>query len=243
MNKEELRDALPELADLAGPAQLDVEGIAQAVRRRRTRSGLAAGAVLAVAAGVAATAAVLPTGPAAVGAAGPGEGGEPTVIGVPAGAYTCGRPLPDKQASTTVNGITLSVSSVRRAGDGTGPAVDVAYRADRSVDGVGVPPEYLETLYVKDGVVVGGGPLLNRPGDTEAQGVDALGHPVRLEAGVPKVEPLGERNTLCGSLTWQQVWAEPERYEVVVRAAVPFEPGAPGGVTTRLLEARSPLAR
>jgi hypothetical protein len=51
-------------------------------------------------------------------------------------------------------------------------------------------------LYLDEGVIVGGGPMLNKAGDLTGQGVNLVGGGFPLEAGVPSIEKLG-RGTGC----------------------------------------------
>ncbi|MFC8720330.1 hypothetical protein [Kitasatospora sp. NPDC057198] len=234
MNPEEIRARLSGAAESAGPPELDTALLVRRVRRGRlARRALTGGAALVLAA-----AAVL----GAVRWSGPG-GGEADAAGSPDGPYACGRRLPSGGPATAANGITLSILSVRGAGDGSGPEITVGLGADRAFQATGAPPEYLEVLYLRDGVVVGGGPLLKRPGDRYEQGTDAVGYTYRLSPGAPLAVPLGPRDGLCPSVTWPRVWSEPGRYEVVVLVNPPVELGAPppSGPPQPWLVARAPL--
>ncbi|MFF4341569.1 hypothetical protein ACFY00_16740 [Kitasatospora sp. NPDC001540] len=233
MNPEELREQLPGAAGLAGPPELDTALLVRRVRRGRlARRALTGGAALALAA-AAALGAVRWSGP----------GGGADAAGPSDDPYACGR-RPSLAGPATANGVTLSVASVRRAGDDAGPVIEAGFRTDRAFEAIGSPPNYLEVLYLRDGVVVGGGPVLKRPGDRYEQGVDAVGYVYHLTPDSPLRVPLGARDGLCPSVRWSQVWAEPERYEVVLLVDPPVElNGPPPTGLPQLLVARAPFPR
>ncbi|MDT5028610.1 MAG: hypothetical protein QOE61_5036 [Micromonosporaceae bacterium] len=80
-------------------------------------------------------------------------------------------------------------------------------------------------LYVRDGVIVGGGLMLNQPGDMTPQGMVLIGSGFDVGPGRPITEDLGRRDKVCPDLTWPQVWSAPQRYEVVlVQGRVPPRP-------------------
>ncbi|GLW54090.1 hypothetical protein [Kitasatospora phosalacinea] len=231
MNPEEIRERLSGAAESAGPPELDTALLVRRVRRGRlARRALTGGTALALAA-AAVLGAVRWSGSG--GAVGPAGAADPL-----RGPYVCGQRLPVEGASATAGGITLSVSAARGAGDGSGPEVTAGFGADRVLTVIGAPPQYLEALYLRDGVVVGGGPLLNAPGDRSVQSGNYAGHRYLLAPGPPLAVPLGARDRLCPSVAWPQVWAEPGRYEVALLVSLPLgEAGAP----TQVLVARAPL--
>ncbi|MFF0387935.1 hypothetical protein ACFYS8_04480 [Kitasatospora sp. NPDC004615] len=241
MNPEDLRRGLPEAADLAGPLQVDTERLTRAVRRRRrTRSALTAGAVLAVAGAVFTT--VGPTGPAGPAVASPGAGGAgaasapstDTVLG-----QKCGEPLKAEGVAPDIAGFSMSVSSVERVSNETGPAIDAALSAERAVGMGGSPGPALEVLYLKDGAVVGGGFTLIGRGDPPMKGTLG-GQTWLLRVGEPFAMKLREQNTLCPSVTWPQIWAHPGDYEVVLTLPAAVDPKES---KDRTVIARSPLTR
>ncbi|MFI9782696.1 hypothetical protein ACIHEI_04165 [Kitasatospora sp. NPDC051984] len=238
MNPEDLRRGLPEAADLAGPLQVDTERLTRAVRRRRrTRSALTAGAVLAVAGAVFTT--MGPVGPTV---ASPGAGGAGAASASPTGTawgQTCGRPLKSEGGGSKINGFEMSVSSVQRVSNETGPAVDAVLNSERMVGMGGNPGPALEVLYLKNGAVVGGGFTLTGRGDPKTEGT--LGGQMWLvRAGEPFALKLHEQNALCPSVTWPQIWAHPGDYEVVLTLISPI--GESTDNKERLLVARAPLA-
>lgn len=81
---------------------------------------------------------------------------------------------------------------------------------------VSSPPRLFEVLYLRAGVIVGGGPMLNLPGDVTPQGVDLIGYGFDVAPDRPSTQELGPRNMLCPSLSWAAVWSAPQSYEVVV---------------------------
>ncbi|WP_380283698.1 hypothetical protein [Kitasatospora purpeofusca] len=241
MNPEELRHQLPFVADLAGPPHVDTGKVVREVRRRRGRRYAVMGTALVVAVVAAFIGATR-------------WSGHPTRTAEPAGApsaraagiHVCGGRLDLPGETATRDGLTLTVGSVRRADTQAGPRVEAAITADRPLTAVSTPPEYIEVLYLRDGVVVGGGPMLNRPGDGDTpQGVDTVGHPLDLAPGQPLTQQLGARNRLCPSWDWPRVWAEPGGFEVVVLLRQPVETPAtgPAAAGPQLLVARAPFPR
>ncbi|MCJ1677554.1 hypothetical protein MTF65_09440 [Streptomyces sp. APSN-46.1] len=259
MGPEDLREQLSATAELAGTPNIDTDRVAGRVRRRRTaRFTVQGGAVLALAA--AGTFGVLQWngGPSrAVDAAGSGSGSgagtgavsaSPSTgtSGAPApGPYVCGQRPDLSGAASTRDGLTLELGSVRRTSDQAGPEIAVSLRSETRRTVVSTPPASIEVLYLKDGVIRGGGPMLNPPGDLSPQGVDMAGHPVDLEPGRPDVQRLGERNALCPSSSWSEVWSDPAGYEVVVVLRQPVETPAaqPAPDPAPLLVVRAPLSR
>ncbi|MFJ9080456.1 hypothetical protein ACIRO3_35260 [Streptomyces sp. NPDC102278] len=255
MGPEDLRAQLSVTAELAGTPNIDTDRVVGRVRRRRTARFTVQGcAVLALAA--AGTFGVLQWngGPSrAVDAAGSGAGtgavsASPSAgtSGAPApGPYVCGQSPDLSGAASTRDGLTLELDSVRRTSDQAGPEIVVSLRSDTPRTVVSTPSASIEVLYLKDGVIRGGGPMLNPPGDLSPQGTDMIGRPVDLEPGHPDVQQLGERNALCPSSSWSEVWSDPADYEVVVVLRQPIETPAaqPAPDTTPLLVVRAPLAR
>ncbi|MBT2478154.1 hypothetical protein [Streptomyces sp. ISL-94] len=252
MGPEDLREQLSATAELAGTPNIDIGRVAGRVRRRRTaRFTVQGGAVLALAA--AGTFGVLQWngGPSrAVDAAGSGPSTGPVsaspsagTSGTPApGPYVCGQSPDLPGAASTRDGLTLEISSVRRTSSQAGPEIAVSLRSDTRRTVVSTPPASIEVLYLKDGVIRGGGPMLNPPGDLSPQGVDMAGHPVDLEPGSPSVQQLGERNALCPSSSWSEVWSDPAGYEVVVVLQQPVEtPAAQPAPNVPPLVVRAPL--
>ncbi|GAA1385792.1 hypothetical protein GCM10009639_08750 [Kitasatospora putterlickiae] len=249
MNPEELRHQLPVVADLAGPAHLATETLVREVRRRRRTRYAVMGTAAVVAVVVTLFGAARwhddPTRP--VGAAGsPTTGPSGTPSARATGGYVCGERLDLPGETSSRDGLGLAVRSVRGADSATGPRVEVTISADRRLTAVSTPPQYIEVLYLRDGVVVGGGPMLNRPGDVDTpQGVDMVGHPLDLAPGQPVTQQLGPRDQLCPSWDWPRVWAAPGDFEVVALLPQPVETPAtrPATVEPRLLVARAPFPR
>jgi hypothetical protein len=71
-------------------------------------------------------------------------------------------------------------------------------------------------LYLRDGIIVGGGPMLNEPGDLSGQGMLLIGGPFDVGVGQPFITALGPRNKLCPGLTWPAIWSEPGQYEAIL---------------------------
>ncbi|MFB7946433.1 hypothetical protein ACFC6L_16125 [Kitasatospora phosalacinea] len=246
MNPEELRAGLPEAADLVGPVQVDVERVVGRVRRRHRARSVVVGGVVTVLAAAVVLAVVRPGGRPGNPTVSPGKDGPgpDAVAAVGEPLYVCGEPLPHRDAVSARGGVTLSVGAVRKVSGTTGPAIEAVFTADRTFSASSVPPEHLEVLYVADDVVVGGGPLLDRPGSRKAQVWDPVGYELLLRAGSPTVQQVGDRNELCPSLEWPQVWADPGRYEVVLLAPEPVDSatGRPDSPPDYLV-AKAPLSR
>lgn len=206
-----LREDLVAVASDAGPLGLAPEHVVAKVRRRRRRSalGVAAGTAT-VMIGILAAAGWLDANSG-------GDGLMPAASPSYARPFVCGEQLtlgPD--ATATQAGLTMTVSKARKIGDTTGPALEVTFTADRALRVQGSPATLFEVLYLRDGVIVGGGPMLNPPGDITGQAMDLVGSGFDVGPGRPSIEDLGRRDTLCPGLTWPQIWAEPQRYEAVL---------------------------
>ncbi|MEU7871393.1 hypothetical protein [Dactylosporangium sp. NPDC049140] len=171
-----------------------------------------------------------------------------TTGGGPTSVYMCGERLRLPDAASSRGGLTMSLT-VRGAGTDRGPDLTVTFTAKSGLVVTASPPELFQVLYLEDGVIVGGGPMLNRPGDTSAQGLDAIGRRFTVGPGAPSEQRLGPRDTLCPALTWSRVWSHASRYDVVVVQG-PLEPtgpdeaalGIPLPLDAALLVARARLA-
>lgn len=212
------RDSLAGLADRAAPPSFAADRLRARVRRRRGLLAAGAGA-----------ASIMVVSLVAVAAAGIVGGGDPTTgTGATPGPSTPTRPTAEEPAAyvcgdrydhpgSTPGGILRAeVSSLTKVNGDSGPAITVTFAAARAVHVASSPPSLLQVLYLKDGVIVGGGPMVNLPGDTRGQGVDAIRDGFDLAPGTPHEQQLGPRETLCPSVTWSEIWATPDRYEVAV---------------------------
>jgi hypothetical protein len=130
--------------------------------------------------------------------------------------YICGQPLVQAYAGDNRSGLRMAISAVRRSADNVGPDVTVTFTATSPVFVASSPPQLFEVLYLRDGIIVGGGPMLNMPGDGSRQTLDLVRYGFAVEPGRPSSQDLGRRDTLCPGLTWRQVWAAPQSFEVVV---------------------------
>lgn len=208
---DSLRRALIAEADGAGPLTLSPGVVATRVRRRRRRT-----AVMGVVASV-----VMVLG-AAVGMRWVGsEPDSAAMTPAPAPSYprpfVCGEPAavgPDAGSSRL--GLTMALSRAARVNDSSGPLLEITYTADRALAVRDSPPTHYEVLYVRDGVIVGGGPMLNSPGDLTGQAMPLPGSGFDVRPGQPALRELGPRDRLCPGLEWSQVWAQHQRYEVIV---------------------------
>ncbi|MEH0842457.1 hypothetical protein V6U81_08715 [Micromonospora sp. CPCC 205711] len=221
-----LRDDLDAVAAQAGPLRLDptqVIGRVRRRRRRRTLLGATAGTALTLLTVTAVTAVVGGGGrPGPTTAGGPQV--EPSILGPsPTGSaaptpsvFECGRRLTLTDAPSSRSGLTMTVGPTRFRAAGLGPALTVTFTASAATQVVSSPPTLFQVLYLRDGTIVGGGPMLNVPGDPTPQGIDAVGYGFPVAPDRPARFDLGPRDRLCPSLSWQQVWSAPSAYEVVV---------------------------
>lgn len=218
-----LRNRLAGMADEASPPGFTAQSMVARVRQRRLRATLSAAAgttmlVLGVAAATTfmhlGTPTAKPPMPdsTAVAPAGPAQPAASSTS-----VYRCGDRLElPFVASGGPQNLSMFITDQSRSADGRGPVITVTFIADESVHVTASPAHLFQVLYLRDGIIVGGGPMLNKPGDDTPQGVDAVGEGFDVTPGQPAVLSLGPRETLCGSLTWEKVWSQPGRYDVVV---------------------------
>lgn len=246
-----LRERLETLADGATPPSFASDHVLARVRRRRGLlvAGTGAASIMAVSLVTAAIAGMVgggdpTTDPGAT--PGPSLPAGPTASTQEPAVYVCGDRY-DQPVTPPVGVLSAELSSVATVNADSGPTLTVTFAATRAVHVASSPPSYLQVLYLKNDVIVGGGPMVNKPGDTGAQAVDAIRDGFDLAPGKPHTQNLGPREMLCPSLTWSDVWAAPDRYEVAlvlgpiedngeeVALGVPLPPAAAS------LVARAPL--
>jgi hypothetical protein len=240
---EWLRD---ELANAAGDTlEFTADHVLGEVRHRRRRAALL-GATTAVA--VVVLASVL----LGSGMRSPRTGartGAATSETSKAPVYICGQRLvlPDEAASR--GGLTMAISGVRRGAGDTGPDIMVTFTATTAMQVRSSPPNLFQVLYLRDGIIVGGGPMLNLPGDESMQGLDPIGYGFTVGPGRPSSHEAGRRDTLCPSLTWPKVWSASRSYEIVMlQGPVTGQPqeislGVPVAGQQSLLVSRARLPR
>ncbi|SCF10234.1 hypothetical protein [Micromonospora chokoriensis] len=215
-----LRERLETLADGATPPSFAGDRVVARVRRRRGLlvAGTAAASIMAVSLATVAIAGMVGGGgPSTDSGATPGPSlptGPTASIQEPAG-YVCGDRY-DQPATPPVGVLSAQLSSVAKVDADSGPALTVTFAATRAVHVAASPPSYLQVLYLRNDVIVGGGPMVNRAGGTEAQAVDAVRDGFDVAPGKPHTQGLGPRETLCPPVTWPDVWAAPDRYEVAL---------------------------
>jgi hypothetical protein len=203
----QLRDGLAVLAEQAGPLDATAVDLVTKVRRRRFVAVAAVGLVVVL-------------GLTAVGWLGTrwaGDGLTPAASPSFPRPFVCGEKLdlgPD--ASDTRLGLTMKLSMVRKVSADAGPDLAVTFSADRALRVQGSPPRLYELLYLRDGVIVGGGPMLNAAGNMTPQGMNLVGSGFDVSPGNPVTEDLGSRNLLCSGLSWPQIWSQPQEYEAVL---------------------------
>ena len=134
----------------------------------------------------------------------------------PIDVFMCGQSTAGYHVGGTRGGLTVAVNGIHKPADGRAPAISITFTAASYMKMVSGSPSTVEVLYLRGGIIVGGGPSLNEAGDRYPQSVDmrAFGFPVYPNQD--NVLDLGERTHLCGSLTWGDVWAEAERFEALV---------------------------
>ncbi len=151
-------------------------------------------------------------------------------------------------AAASRAGLTMTLSTQRSSTD-VGPDLAVTFTADRSLHVRGSPPTLFEVLYLREGVIVGGGPMLNESGDATPQGLNLPGYGFDVDPDRPWTDALGRRDRLCAGLTWREVWSEAQRYEVVLVQGQVLRHIVPDGILLDiptlgywpLLVARTPL--
>lgn len=224
-----LRERLADMADEARPPGFSAHSVAARVRRRRLRAmlGAAAGTTMLVA-GVAVVAGRFQEGtpgarptmpdPAALAPGGPARHAPPHPE-----IYRCGELLTLPNASTSRRGLAMRVDATAPTAAGAGrtdtdrgPTITVTFTSRTTVDVATTLSTSIEVLYLRDGIIVGGGPMLNLPGDDTGQGLDLVRAGFHVAPKHPSVQSVGPRDTLCPPLTWAEVWSAPQRYEVVV---------------------------
>jgi hypothetical protein len=213
------RDRLARVADEADPPSFATDHVRARVRRRRglLAAGAGVASVMVMSLLAVAAAGIIGDGDTPIGAgAGPSTPTGPTATAEKEPeVYVCGDRY-DHVVPTPGPLLTAEVSSVVKVKADSGPAVTVMFAATRAVHVASSPPSLLQVLYLKDGVIVGGGPMVNQPGDPSPQGIDAIRGGFDLAPGKPHELQLGPREVLCPSLTWPDIWARPELYEVAV---------------------------
>ncbi|HEV7709358.1 MAG TPA: hypothetical protein VGP16_14260 [Asanoa sp.] len=152
-------------------------------------------------------------------------GGTPLMVATPGPSYSprpeqppalfrCGvrYDVPD---SPTVGVLTVTVTA-QKVSDQAGPAITATFETTRQIFVAAGRPSGMQVLYLRDGIIVGGGPMLNQPGDTRGQVVDPVRDGFDASPGSPYARKLGPRATLCGSQTWPEVWSAAGEYEVAL---------------------------
>jgi hypothetical protein len=209
----QLRDELAVIAAEAAPLTFTAESVVERVRRRRhSVLGATVGSAFLVLIVVAVTS-WFAGGPRTSGSVTANASGTPAVGR--SAVYMCGDRLALPDIASSRNGLTMEVQAKKSADDG-GPSLTVTFTSRSHVHVTSSPPQLFEVLYLRGGVIVGGGPMLNMPGDTRSQGIEPVGHGFDIAPDQPSNQDLGRRNTLCPPLTWANVWSAPELYYVVV---------------------------
>ncbi len=216
MNPKDLRSILSEAADQAGPHGLSsLKVIRDSRRRRRRRAAFVTGAVVAVLSAGAVAGIVLPDSwPDEEVAKSPEE---PLIV--------CGQSFTYRGKNVTPEGVSIGFDSIVREGENSGPVIRVVVTSKRSRSLNSTPPESVRVVYLKDGIIVGGGPALNKPGDLTPQPESLVGHTIEVGPSSPSVQDLGKRDTLCPSTSWPEIWRDPAAYEVAVLMFPPVESG------------------
>ncbi|MEO3768992.1 hypothetical protein [Micromonospora sp. B9E7] len=215
-----LRERLETLADRAGPPSFASDQVLARVRRRRglLAVGTGAASIMAVSLVTAAVAGIVGGGGPTTGTGatpGPSLPTGPTASTEEPGVYVCGDRY-DHPGPSSGGILSAELTSVAKVNEDSGPAITVTFAATRAVHVASSPPSYFQVLYLKDDVIVGGGPMVNKPGDTKAQAVDAIRDGFDLAPGKPHTQEVGPREMLCPSSTWPDIWTAPDRYQVAL---------------------------
>jgi hypothetical protein len=175
----------------------------------------------------------------------PGPGPTPAVARSPLRPFVCGDRLElGPGAGPSRAGLTMTLGEPRKLTDADGPGLTVTFTSDRPLRVQGSPPNLYEVLYLRDEIIVGGGPMLNRSGDLTPQGVELIGYGFDVDPNRPYTVDLGRHDKLCSDRTWPAVWSEAHSYQVVLVQG-PVVPGPGDGPDQVLLDipalGRSPL--
>jgi hypothetical protein len=212
ISDDDLRAALRNYAETAGPAGFPAETVIRRARRRRARfAAAAAGCTLAVA--VVAVAA----GALAGVRGGPGQYVPPIPVG-PAGngvwpaPFGCGQPLPAALPGAAGFALRISLGPITRSASGK-PEVTWYMDGTEGPHHVGPEPGLTKTLVLvvrDDGTIVA---VLPGSGPSRSPTTIPLVKHVVTESDMDRGEP---RFAPCRSLAWSQMWAHHQRYGVVV---------------------------
>jgi len=147
-------------------------------------------------------------------------------------------------AGASQAGLTMTLGQPSKLSDGQGPVLAVTFTSNRRLRVQGSPPKLYEVLYVRDRIIVGGGPMLNASGDLTPQGLDLIGYGFDVDPSRPYTVDLDRRDQLCPDQGWPSIWLQPQRYQVVLVQG-PLVPGPGDGPDQVLLDiptlGRSPL--
>lgn len=208
-----LRAQLNDTAGRAAPLRVTTDQVRSRVKRRRR--------LVAAGTGVASIAVISVVAFAVSGL----TGGTPLMVATPGPSYSprpeqppalfmCGARY-DVPDSPTVDVLTVNVTA-QKVSDQAGPVVTATFETTRQIFVAAGRPSGMQVLYLKDGIIVGGGPMLNQLGDTRAQLVEPVRDGFEVGPGSPHVRNLGPRGSLCDSRTWPEVWSSAGEYEVAL---------------------------
>jgi len=186
----------------------DLPGWNEALRRRRSVLAAATGTavILAVAAGVA--------WPRTAGGSSDVTPAAPPSLPHP---FVCGEAADlGLGAAATQSGITMRLSKVMKINNTAGPELEATFTSEQRISVHTSPTKEFVVLYIRDGVIVGGGPAVNPPGDQSGRLLELVGYGFTIDPDRPATERLGPRDQLCPALTWAQIWAQPQQYQVVL---------------------------
>ncbi|MFE5327748.1 hypothetical protein ACFRCG_15330 [Embleya sp. NPDC056575] len=221
-DERRIAKALHEFVATAGPSALRADEVL-GVRRRRVRRRLAAATAAAVAV-CAIAGAALATGAASTNQGGPAATptatADPNIVRGPL-TFECGKPLPVRPV-TKLPGVTASIANVMYSPflPQDPPIVVRGLAFDQPYEHVSghVPPQI---LVMRDGLVVGG-PLGQSPYFENL--------PPTAEEGPSRerwYNPNLSKSWLCGSLTWEEIRANPGHYRLGLVMTQHGEPNQP----------------
>lgn len=224
-HNDPLRDELKRVTADAGTLGISAEHVVGLVRRRRQRRvvlGVAVGTAAVVLASTALTSWIHGPRPGGLAVAEPSAKPSASELLGSAGAtpaanlFICGQRLVLPDAASSRAGLTMAISDLRYSSGDVGPDITVTFTATSATQVRSSPPRLFEVLYLRDGVIVGGGPMLNPPDDVTPQGIDLVGYGFAAGPGQPNRQDLGRRDALCAPLSWPEIWSRPQAYQVVV---------------------------
>lgn len=213
ISDDDLRAALRNYAETAGPAGFGAEPVIRRAGRRRARFAAAgAGCALAVV-----VAAVVVASAGAAGVPTPASYVPPIPVG-PAGSgpwptsFGCGQPLPSDLPGSAGFALRISVGRITRTASGR-PAVAWNVAGTETPHHAGPEPGPTQALALvvrSDGTIIA---VMPAPGPSISHASYPMVERVVPPSEIARAEP---RIVACQPTDWSRVWAHHQRYGVVV---------------------------